>query len=231
MNISTFKYLGLLTIALGACGDDPQGASADTADTADTADSTGRPDTADGAGQPDTTGGTGVMTDPAAVQTTALDGHSRTVVNASSPALWTHLSLSTGELAVPAPAGTDAFHLGFQRYLVKLGDGVSALTLDGVEFASLRAAPDRDEADWRVDGGTAETAAISDWWDYDGQNHVLSAKPERVYLLRVWPADGAPTTDARYFKVRFRDYYDAGGNPGLVTLDWAGIDGPEVSGE
>lgn len=226
--ISILKYLVFLSIALAACDDSPSSTStADTGPIGDTnASDTTPPDTSSDTsaetGQPDTTGGTGVNTDPAAVQTAAVDDHSRTVVNASSPALWTHLSLSTGQLAVPAPTGTDAFHLGFQRYLVRLGDGVSALTLDGIGFASLGEAPDREEADWKVDGGTPETAAISDWWDYDGQNHVLSAKPDRLYVIRA---------DGRYFKVRFRDYYDAGGNPGLVTLDWAEIDGPGVSGE
>lgn len=231
--ISTLKYLVFLSIALSACGDDEATADTNTpvdtdgADTSAPADTdtstsdTAQPETTpDTTGQPDTTGGAGVTTDPAAVQTTSIDGHSRTVVNASSSAHWTHLSLFSGALSIPAPAGNDTFHLGLQRYLVKLGDGVSALTLDGVDFASLTTAP--SEGEWRVDGATPETAAISDWWSYDGQNHVLSAKPDRLYVVK---------TDERYFKVRFRDYYDQAGSPGHVTFDWAEVGGPEVPGE
>lgn len=231
--ISTIKYLAFLSIALGACGDDEAATdtntpvdtdSADTsapADTETSAPDTTQPETTqDTTGQPDTTGGSDITTDPTAVQTTAIDGHSRTVVNASSSAHWTHLSLFTGALSVPAPAGNDAFHLGLQRYLVKLGDGVSVLTLDGVDFAALTAAP--AEGEWKVDGGTPETAAISDWWTYDGQNHVLSAKPDRLYVVKA---------EQRTFKVRFRDYYDQAGSPGTVTFDWAEIDAPEMSGE
>lgn len=230
--ISTLKYLVFLSIAFGACGDDETATDTGTADTSAPADAetsdadTSAPDTAqpettpDTTGQPDTTGGSGITTDPAAVQTTAIDGHSRTVVDASSSAHWTHLSLFTGALSVPAPAGDDAFHLGLQRYLVKLGDGVAVLTLDGVDFAALTTAP--AEGEWKVDGGTPETAAISDWWTYDGQNHVLSAKPDRLYVVKA---------DERAFKVRFRDYYDQAGSPGTVTFDWAEIDAPEMPRE
>jgi hypothetical protein len=233
--LSKIEYLGFLSIALAACGDDgPSTADTGTSDTSELADSsapdTTAPevtpdttgDTSETTGQPDTTGGTGITTDPSAVTTSIVDGHSRTSVAASSSAHWTHLSLTTGELAIPAPAGDDTFHLGFQRYLVKLGEGVAALTLDGVAFASLTAAPSRDESEWKVDGPTPETAAISDWWDYDGRTHTLTAKPERLYVLRA---------DGRYFKVWFRDYYDEGGSPGLVTFDWAEIAAPEVAGE
>lgn len=227
--ISILKYLVLLSIALGACGDDetatdtvaPADTDTETSDADTNAPDTTQPETPpDTTGQPDTTGGSGITTDPAAVQTTAVDNHSRTVVNASSSAHWTHLSLFTGALSVPAPAGNDAYHLGLQRYLVKLGDGVSVLALDGVDFASLTAAPSTGE--WKVDGGSPETAAISDWWSYDGQNHVLSAKPDRLYVVKA---------DERYFKVRFRDYYDQAGSPGVVTFDWAEIDSPEMPGE
>lgn len=229
--ISTFKYLGILSIALAACGDDSPAndSSPDTADTANPPDtgsttdvgadsvsdtvSDTASDSTDSSGQPDTTGGTGVNTDSAAVATIDVDGHRRTTIDSSSSDHWTHFSFATGALAVVPPAGTDTFDLGLQRYLVKLGQGMRAATLDGVAFADLALAPSGGV--WLSDG---ETAAISDWWDYDGATHTLSAKADRLYVVDV---------GGRFFKVRFRDYYDEGGSPSLVTFDWAEVASPD----
>jgi hypothetical protein len=239
MIISTLKYLGILSICtIAACGDDNPASTPDAtntpdttitgdvadttspSDVADTSPSPDTPDATDTAGQPDTTGGTGVTTDPAAVSTSTVDGnsgHSRSIIDAASSADWTHLSLVSGALAVPAPVGSDTWHLSFQRFLVKLGPDVRAAVVDGTPFADLTVAPD---GPWTTDDLTADPAvyALGAWYDYNGQTHTVAPKPDRLFVIEAGP---------RYFKLRFRDYYDAGGSPGTLTLDWAEIDAPD----
>ncbi len=235
MIISTIKYLGILSIcATVACGDDDPASTPDTINTGDTANTGDAPDTStpsddadtsptpdipdtpDTTGQPDTTGGTGIKTDPAAVSTSTVDDHSRSIIDAASSADWTHLSLVSGALAVPAPVGSDVWHLSFQRFLVKLGPDVRAAVVDGTPFADLTVAPD---GPWTTDDLTADPAvyALGAWYDYNGQTHTLAPKPDRIFVIEA---------GLRYFKLRYRDYYDAGGSPGYLTIDWAEIDAP-----
>jgi len=228
---SIFKYLVFLIICgTAACDDDTPANTNDTASLADTNALSDVPDTSneidavpldvaeadDTIGRPDTTGGTGVTTDPAAVSTSTVDGHSRTLIDAASSAHWTHLSLFSGALAVPAPVGTDSWHISFQRFLVKVGPEVRAAVVDGTTFADLSTAPD---GPWTTDDLTTDPAvyALGAWYDYNGQTHTLAPKPDRVFVIHA---------DARYFKLRYRDYYDAGGSPGYLTIDWAEIDPP-----
>lgn len=125
---STFKYLVFLIICgTAACGDDTPANTNDTASLADTSALSDVPDTSneidavpfdvaeagDTIGRPDTTGGTGVTTDPAAVSTSTVDGHSRTLIDAASSAIGHTSRCSRARSPYRPPsaptAGTSAF--------------------------------------------------------------------------------------------------------------------------
>lgn len=235
MRLTRRFALACLLAVTPACGDPVASADIaqlDTRDTVDASDTSssdledvapdGAGDTADSIdaedGKPETTGGDGVQTRPEAVQTTSQGAFSRTIVDAQDGTLWVHVAFATGALRIPATDLT--WDVAFQRYLVKLGPGASVATLDTVAFDELTTAP--------ADGYTVDAAdpklsadyALGEWYDYDGRFHTLSPKPGRVYVVRTASGDA--------FKLRFRDYYDAAGNPGVLTLDWAPV-APAVS--
>ena len=206
-------------LPLAACGDDDQPGTSDVTTPDSEVDQDVTPVETDVAGKPETTGGDGVMTDPAAVATSDIDTGKRTLVDAESSETWTYLSLTTGALANPL-AG-DAWDLGFQRYLIKLGAGASATVLDGQVYADLVQAP---AATYAIDPEGATMSSdfvLGQWYNYDPSRHTLSPTPGRVYVVK--------TAGDNYFKVALRDYYDDAGSSGFVTFDWAPIAAPNAA--
>lgn len=234
-----------LLFSASACGDDaatPTIGAADTTDTlhdtttpADTTADTAGPD--DAATRPDLGGGEGVANADLAVTTVLPDGTTRrTVLDAADTTAWLHFDLRTGAGVAPNDPTTDEdWVLAVQRYRVRANGGTSgplgvAVThadgdVDTITEAAAEGWREDDDTKTDTDGETLYAFAVDGgWYDYDPVNHVLTPKEGRVYFVRV-PAESGD----RFFKLRFRDYYDESGNAGVVTVDWAPVAAPPAT--
>lgn len=172
------------------------------------------PDLSDKDNEPTDSAADTAIDDPGRVLSTDEGGGvSRVVVDASAEAVSVYFDFSDSGESDPS-AG---WELAFVRYGVTVnggtsGDGgVEVAPVEDTAFADLSAAP----ADgWRTDDG--ETAALGDWYDYDGATHTLSAA-DRIYAVR----NGAGET----WKIQFLDYYDEAGNSGFPSFRWAAMGG------
>jgi hypothetical protein len=155
------------------------------------------------------------------------DGVTTTVVDATDREVWRHLDLDTG-LQVEAEGGWD---LSFLRFRVRTNGGLSGdggvfvARVEGA-FEEVTQAPDggwsTDGPDGQVDDDDAPDNLFNngedDWYDYELETHTLTA---RDYVYAV------VTTERRYFKLQFLDYYDEVGSPAYVRFRWAEIEAPD----
>lgn len=162
----------------------------------------------------------------------------RVTVDATDEASWVELSL-----ADPGQSPGDAWHVAFSRFRVKIDGGVSGD--GGVEVAPLpfvgfeeverapaggyltdaaKTEPDEQTPDFvpdeAIDFAFSRPHAASDtgWYDYNPMGHVL-APADVTYVVA--------TGDGRFYALRFVDYYDAAGTPGVITFDLRAVPGPE----
>lgn len=158
--------------------------------------------------------------------TVLADDVVETLVDATAECDWQRFDFDTGE-AVNEEQGWD---LAFCRFRVisnggVTGDGgVELARLESKDFEDVTAAPsDGFEAD-REDGedgnmdpdNTLNMSGMS-WYDYELEHHELSPH-DATFVVR--------SSEQRYFKLRFEDYYDAAGTPAWVKFRWAEIDAP-----
>lgn len=140
-------------------------------------------------------------TGPATVAST-LDGVVHVTVDATDEVAWVPYAFVDG--------GPE--DLAFQRYRVRLGQGVAVAWLDGVAFDAVIDLP---EDGWTTDAEPLqadEDYALNVWYDYDPSSHTL-APADRVAVIER--ADGSAV------KLAFDSYYDEAGTPGHVAFRWA----------
>ena len=149
-----------------------------------------------------------------------------TVVDATHEENFVALDLDKGGALAE---GASTWDLRFRRSVVwsnggETGEGgVEVAVLDDVAFDEVTRAPadgylvDSAELDRRDNPETAFQQEGA-WYDYNLLTHVLSATPDRVYVVK--------TTDEAFFKLAFRDYYDAEGTAGHVSFQWAAVAAP-----
>ncbi len=149
-------------------------------------------------------------------------------INASDSEAWVYLDLESKMEVKPSNPATDPnWDLAFQRFKVKVnggdsgGGGVEVAQLMA-DFATVTEAPgdgyltDRPDGD---DEGTIPDYAFSFGpssetgpWGYNLETHTLSDSGA-VWVIK--------TVEGGFYKLGFRDYYDASGNPGHIKMAWA----------
>ncbi|MCB1137176.1 MAG: HmuY family protein [Leptospiraceae bacterium] len=167
--------------------------------------------------------------------TVAQPGFNETVVQATSQVEWTHCDLSIG--ATTTFAGP--WDIRFRRFATATHGGSTAsgsgaacntgLTDLGAatsfsQFSSSTSgicpnlvADSQLTASSGGQSGSSSTAfsgssIMLEWYNYDSETHVLSAKSE-VYVVRS--SDGAD-----YYAIQFQDYYSEAGTSGFPTIRW-----------
>jgi hypothetical protein len=149
-----------------------------------------------------------------------------TLVDAVSDDAWRKLDLDSGEES----DDEKKWDLSFSRYRVRINGGisgpgsVSVATLSEA-FDAVKDVPAAEEfrgedPDSTGDDGDADAepdnafySSGDDWFSYNLMTHELT--PRDVSFV-------VKSTEARYYKLRFIDYYDqSNGTPGALTLRWA----------
>lgn len=152
------------------------------------------------------------------------DGVTETVVDATSDDDWRRFDLDSGK-------ADGAWDLEFRRFVVRTnggvnGDaGVEVALLSDEDFASVDAAPsdgfaaDREDGpeDENTDPDNAFNSGTDNWYEYNVMKHTLTPK-KATYVVH--------SSEGRYFKLAFIDYYDKAGSPAHVRFHWAEIDPP-----
>lgn len=158
---------------------------------------------------------------------TELSGNTRrTVVKAVSGVNWTYCDL--GSLSTVNAAST-VWDLRFQRFRISTNSGTAWSGSGGScdtgsdDFAGVKSVTCTIAIDQRVSaesGGASGSSAVEwdgaaalvQWYDYNSDTHVLTAK-DRVYIIRA--NDGTA-----HYKLQMTDYYDQAGTSGYPTFRW-----------
>jgi len=163
-----------------------------------------------------TTGTTGTGTTTGSDIPTTSEGASQ--IDATDADLWVYVNLAEGTIVSPSsPDTSEAWHLGFKRYDVKLNGGsggaagVQALFLEGQDYDALLEAPSEG---YMSDG---DTLVLEDWYSYNYIEHTL-APNDYVYVIKGWDDD--------YYKLEFLGYYDDAGTSGMVSFQYDMIAAP-----
>ncbi|MEN0062696.1 MAG: HmuY family protein [Myxococcota bacterium] len=138
------------------------------------------------------------------------------LVDATDEKAWVTYDLDQDEFGGLEDEGWD---LAFRRFQVDLAEGLAAAAIEGVTFEEVVDVPSEG---WRVDEPDADDDgipeyALGDWYDYDFDAHLLSPAA-RIYVVE--------STEGRYFKVGFENYYDEAGTPARLTFRTAELDAP-----
>lgn len=167
-------------------------------------------------GAPDT-GDTG-QTGPRVVTRPVPDGL-ETRVDARDGVGWLRLDLDGGGVEV---AGDDpAWDLAFQRFDIATNSGVSGPGAVAAVFypeQALAEVVDVPSDGWLVDAPDGDDLndkpdwALTGWFLYDGETHVVSVNPG-VWLIR--------STEGAVYALRFDSYYDETGVSAQIRFTWA----------
>ena len=142
------------------------------------------------------TGGTLVQTREGGVTSVTVD--------ATSESAWVPYDFLSAAQVAPG-------HLQFQRYRIRLGEGLEAAWIDGADFDALAEAP---VDGWSTDADPIvadEDYVFNAWYDYDEATHALSPA-DRVAVVRG---------DGLLVKLAFDAYYDDAGTPAFVAFRWS----------
>lgn len=153
-------------------------------------------------------------------------------VDATSATAWTQCDFATG---VAVNGSSNAWELRFQRFKIASNGGVSGsgnaavcrtgqANLAAVTSVSGLGGTCAFTVDTNVSGSAAGGAAVTftgnsllaDWYNYDENTHILSAKPD-VYIVR------SGETPAKYYKFQMLDYYNSTGTSGFPKLRWSEV--------
>lgn len=140
------------------------------------------------------------------------DGTTLSVIDATHKDSYVYVDLDTASVVTVA----DAWDLSFQRFKISANGGSSGLGVvqvavvkDG-DFAALTAPPadgyqqdDKDTVFNGVEGG---------WYTYDLGIHKLVTRDDLFYVVQ---------TDAAFFKLRMKSYYDEAGTAARMQFVWA----------
>jgi len=152
------------------------------------------------------------------------DGTRSVIVYAVSETAWVYFNLETGPVA-----STASWDLTFRRFVIGLNGGTSGIGYGVAHWvegrlADFDKAPDGEWATDQADGddeGEAPDRVFDEWFDYDGDTHVLTAK-ERVYFVRS--GDGQ-----RYYALTIDDYYDDARTSGYPSITWKEVSPPDTA--
>lgn len=149
--------------------------------------------------------------------TRGSDGTYTSVVDAQSMTEWTHLDFETGgELPETGPwdLRIQRFHISANGGVTGAG-GVEVAAVPGVAFADVTAPASgfvSDAADGDGDGVPDYVLDQGDaWYAYDVGTHALTPRP----IIWVVKTAGGST-----IKLEIKNYYDAAGTSGWLTLHW-----------
>jgi hypothetical protein len=155
------------------------------------------------------------------------DGITETVVDATSDDDWHRFDFDSGKSS-DADADWD---LEFRRFVIRTNGGVNGAggvevaLLSDTDFASVDAAPSSGFAADREDGPEDENtdpdnsfnSGTDNWYEYNVMKHTLTPK-KATYVVH--------SSEGRYFKLTFDNYYDKAGSPAHIRFHWAEIDPP-----
>ena len=158
-------------------------------------------------------------------------GTYKTTLDATDGEAWRYFDFESKSHILPADAAADAiWDLGALRFNVKTNGGTSGTggaavaILEGTSFDAVTEAPADGYVEDSAEGpgvGGSEMADVSpgyafdNWFDYDMDDHTLSAAADRIYVVR--------TPEGNHYKVEMLGYYDGAGTPGFVSFRWAAL--------
>ena len=151
------------------------------------------------------------------------DGTTLATVDATNKSSYVYIDLDSGDdLAAAQAFETNAWDLSFQRFKISMNGGgsgpgpVSARVVKDGDFAGLKVAPAGDYAQDGTD--PVFNTAEGGWYFYDLGVHKLVTRDDLFYVVK--------TSEAAYFKVKMKSYYDEQGTAARVQLVWQKIDPP-----
>ena len=147
-------------------------------------------------------------------------------IDSSNANYYIYVAMMDASEVVPEnPDDSAEWDLAFKRYTILHNGGISGtggmeiLKISDMNWDDVTEAPDGEyitDTDDQ-DGDGKPDIALNDWYDYNGDTHVLT--PHDVfYAIRA--------TDGSYYKFRVHDYYDEAGTSGHMKVEWADIDPP-----
>ena len=145
------------------------------------------------------------------------DGSSYTSINASDKDAWVYFDLDAPDAADPGEG--DGWDLSFRRQKIRIHDeaGVVIALVDKKDLDEVEGRP-QDSAFFGDKSDDDKDLAFSQqegWYDYSLITHSLSVR-HRTYVVK--------SSEGRYFKLQFLEYYDEEGRPGFPSFAWAPLD-------
>ena len=150
------------------------------------------------------------------------DGSTLSLVDATNKTSYVYFDLDTGkELEGAVAVETQAWDLSFQRFKITSNGGtggpgpVRVAVVKGGDFDATIKAPADGYAQDATD--TVINGTEGGWYTYDLGAHRLVTRDDLFYVV---------ATDAAFFKLRKKSYYDQGGTPARMTFWWAPVAAP-----
>jgi hypothetical protein len=149
-------------------------------------------------------------------------------INASNKNKWVYYAFGKEESLTPElPTRDESWHLAFRRYFIKSNSGISGIgettvaLLRDQAFEKITQAPKEgylaDEKGKNDQEPLSAFGREGEWYYYDLLRHVLSPRPEFLYIVK---------TKEQYYKVQMLKYYDDNGNSGFPSFRYAAIAAP-----
>ncbi len=151
-------------------------------------------------------------------------------INASNPDQWVYFAFGQDtEIKPETPTNKDKrWNIAFRRYFAKTNSGISGegdttiALLRDKDFDALEKAPNdgylADETGNNVNEPRSTFGREGEWYYYDLLKHVLTPRPEFLYVAR--------TAEKKYYKIQMLKYYDDKGNSGFPRFRYAEIAAP-----
>jgi len=150
-------------------------------------------------------------------------------------------NFASGDTSVVADSNSTKWDIAFKATSVIMNSGISGPDEDSAQiattdFSSVTTAP---ALDWKSDE-IATGKAIAGWYSYDMNTHIISAAPDKTYLVKLssgryvkmlfdsYYKDGLTTNASRYYS--FTYYFQPTGSTDLTAEDEREIDTPVTTG-
>lgn len=156
----------------------------------------------------------GALTGDFLVNAPQSDGTTLSTIDATSKTGTIYLDLDT---AAVVGVG-EPWDLAFQRFKISANSGASGqgsvgvAVVKGQDFASLKTPP----ADGYLQDGseTVFNGIEGGWYSYDLSVHKLVTRDDLFYVVR---------TEAGFFKLKMKSYYDEAGTAARMQFWWAKV--------
>lgn len=149
------------------------------------------------------------------------DGSSYTSINASDKEEWVYFDLDAP--GAENPGEGDGWDLSFRRQKIRIHDeaGVVIALIDNKDLSEVEGRP-QDSAFFGDKSDDDKDLAFSQqegWYNYSLITHSISVR-HRTYVVK--------SSEGRYFKLQFLEYYDEEGRPGFPSFVWAPLDEDKI---